>query len=278
MKRNVFVLLRGLARESGHWDRMPQVLSAAMGTSIGGSEIILLDMPGTGEFNGETSPTLLSKYVTIMRQRLIGMLGGSTAYDEIIASGGMHFIGVSLGGMIGVQWSVAHSKEVCSLTLINTSLARFSLPWKRMKSSASQTLFVDVGREKDPHKREELLVNLVTHDRSRRSLLIENWAKIMRLRPVLPINFGRQLTAGFLFRGPKTIQVPTLVLVSTTDQLVHPDCSRVLRKKWGVNLYEHSWAGHDLICDDPEWVAKKVKLFLCEKNLLESERDDESIN
>lgn len=122
----------------------------------------------------------------------------------------------------------------------------------------------------DDHEREKKLAYLLTHDSERYEYLTEQWASVARERPVSYVNLSRQMAAAVSFLGPSQLAVPALLLVSARDQMVHPDCSRVLRKKWGVNLYEHSWAGHDIVCDDPNWVSQKIRNFLAELNALEN--------
>lgn len=266
MREPIFILMRGLGRELGHWDRFPKSLN----DHFEKCQIVELDMPGVGSFADQSSPFRIQQHVALMRERLIEKLGGPAVYEEICGHKRLHFVGLSLGGMIAIQWSVEHPGDVASLTLMNTSTARYSLPWKRLRPKASQLLLVEWPTLKDDHEREKKLVNLLTHDSERFEYLTEQWALIARDRPVSYVNLSRQMAAAVSFFGPSKLSVPALLLVSARDQMVHPDCSRVLRKKWGINLYEHSWAGHDIICDDPNWVSQKMRTFLSELNLLET--------
>src|SRR5262245_30894011 len=105
-----WVLLRGWTRESRHWEDFPRQLARA----LPGSEVIALDLPGTGAAHAETSPSSVAGIVehcrAALRQRAI--------------TPPLRLLGLSLGAMTCVEWCARHPGEVERCVLINPSLAR----------------------------------------------------------------------------------------------------------------------------------------------------------
>ena len=76
-------------------------------------------------------------------------------------------------------------------------------------------------------------------------------------------NALRQLLAAARYSAPEAPPpVPVLLLASARDQLVSPNCSRTLARRWGVPLAMHPSAGHDLPLDDGPWVAAEIRRWL----------------
>ncbi len=53
-----------------------------------------------------------------------------------------------------------------------------------------------------------------------------------------------------------------LILGSKEDQLVSVQCSAALAHAYKWPIETHSWAGHDLVLDDPEWALERIKKHL----------------
>ena len=60
---STWILLRGLTRETRHWGRLPDALREA----IGGERLLLLDLPGNGEFAQARAPATVAEMVSFVR-------------------------------------------------------------------------------------------------------------------------------------------------------------------------------------------------------------------
>lgn len=248
IEQNIF-LLRGLARESGHWGEFVETLQQ----KLPHAHIHTLDYPGVGLFYMSKSPTKISAYVDALRADFLKVSGHSEN----------HIFGLSFGGMQAVDWTTRFPEDFKTVTLLNTSLGRYSKPWFRMFPRTFGRLIREVGREPHPLKREKILVSLVSHNPTVAHQLVSAWTEVAELRPVTPENFARQLLAAACYLGPKEKpKIPTMVLNSEKDRFVSPRCSAQIARRWGVPFFRHSWGGHDLIVDDPHWVAQKLKCFI----------------
>ncbi|WP_088278643.1 alpha/beta fold hydrolase [Ideonella sp. A 288] len=239
-----WVLLRGLARESGHWgDFIPQ-LQAAMP----GDRIVPLDLPGNGTLNGQASPLR----VDAMRQAC------RAALDRLGVRPPLHLLGVSLGGMVVASWMQAHADEVAGGVLINTSLRPISPLHHRLRPGAWWPLLRSAAVT-DASGAEALILGLTSNDASRRRAVLPAWVALRRERPVSVANALRQLVAASRFRldaaAPK---VPVLLLCSRADRLVDARCSQALALRWRCPMSVHPGAGHDLTLDAGDWVAAEV--------------------
>ena len=90
-RRNTWVFLRGLARESGHWGGFLEAFQHALPDS----EVIALDLPGNGHLNQQCSPLSIEAMVAFCRAELAGR--HIEPPYQVLA--------VSLGGMVSVAWA-----------------------------------------------------------------------------------------------------------------------------------------------------------------------------
>jgi len=119
----VWVLLRGLTRECGHWGAFPQQLAER----VPPARIVAIDLPGNGTLHHQASPVRVSDMVGPCREQLRA-LGVSGPYA---------LLAMSLGAMVAVAWAEAHPDEVERCVMINTSVRPFSPFYHRLRPSAS---------------------------------------------------------------------------------------------------------------------------------------------
>jgi pimeloyl-ACP methyl ester carboxylesterase len=240
-----WILLRGLTREARHWSDLPERLRAG---GIEG-EMVLADLPGSGVHSRVRVPTNVPAMMDFVRADL--MSHGYTPPFRLIA--------LSLGGMIAVAWAQREPREIESLVLINTSMRPFSGPLMRLRPRAlPELLFAALCWRSRPDA-EAVIHNLTCNRQDSRGTDLATWIEIYRSAPVNSVNGLRQLWAAARFNANvATPQCPTLVVSSRSDGLVHPGCSTALSRAWGVAHRQHSWAGHDLPHDDPDWLADAV--------------------
>lgn len=240
-----WILLRGLARESGHWHDFPQRLQQALSRH---DRVIALDLPGTGRHYRDRSPTSIPEIRAWLQRH----------YWHLPRPLGL--IGLSMGGMVALDWAQhAPTGEIQRLVMINSS-CRFSPPWKRMKPRQWPRL-AQLLTMSDVEAREASILKLSSNRRIDPETL-QRWYSIQRQRPVSRANVFRQLRAAASYHPAEHRPLPDgLLLASEADRLVHWRCSRALEDAWQWTLKTHPSAGHDLALDDPDWVIDQIRRF-----------------
>ena len=253
----VWVLLRGLTREARHWGDFPARLHAA----CPGDDILTPDLPGAGRRYAESSPASVA-----------GLLAG--VRKELEATGAQppyRMLGLSLGGMLALEWAVRHPEEAAACVVINTSSGPLSPFFRRLRPRNYPSLLRTVFGNARPEEREGLILDLTSRLASNRAELVRAWSAWRRECPVSTTNALRQLAAAARYRLPQNRPpVPILVMAAARDTLVDPACSARLAASWGLPLAVHPEAGHDLPLDDPEWVAEQAKVWLAGRYHLSS--------
>lgn len=246
---SAWILLRGLTREARHWADFPDRLHAAgFGDAIVGA-----DLPGSGRWFRERSPSSIGATTDFLRDRLANE-GYAPPY---------RIIALSLGAMVAVDWAQRFPGEVERMVLINTSLARLSTPFERVRPSAWPMIAWALGRWHSRRAAEAVVHRLTCNRTDSRDTDLSMWAAIYESAPPTRTNALRQLYAAARFWGPPAaLHCPVLILASRTDALVHCACSSKLAAQWGATLIEHPWAGHDLPHDDPAWVAETIAAWV----------------
>ncbi|TFZ01635.1 alpha/beta fold hydrolase [Ramlibacter rhizophilus] len=241
-----WVLLRGLARESGHWGDFAQRLAGALGP---GHRVLTPDLPGLGARHAEPSPASVRAMVAALRESL--------ARER--ADGPMQVVALSLGAMVALEWARVAPHEARACALVNTSLARFSPPWARLRPvhwpRILGLLLPGVGAP----RRERAILGMTSAAPERHGQALARWTALAQQHPVTSANVLRQLVAAARYRAPARPPVPLLVLCSAGDRLVSPRCSHDLARHWDLPLREHPWAGHDLPLDDPAWLIGELR-------------------
>lgn len=235
-----WLLLRGLAREKAHWGEFGERLSRARP----GDTVFMQDLPGMGEFYRERSPRSIAeirRWVQAATAHLPRPLG---------------LIGMSLGGMVAIDWAFSRPADLAGVVLIGTSTA-LSRPWDRMKP-ANWFKVIRLLAAGNPAQREREILRL-TSNRPLHDALEASWVAIQRQHPVSRANVMRQLYAAARFQSPLSApDVPGLLLVSTADRLVDYRCTQRLALAWDWPQALHPDAGHDLVLDDPDWVVDQI--------------------
>ncbi len=248
--KNDLVLIRGIMSGSLHWWDFPSRLQA----QFPNSQIQTPDVLGNGLQNAHATPLQTTSNIKGLRAQVQG------SQKKII-------LGFSLGGMLAIEWALAHPEEVAAIVLINTSLTGSSF-LKRFKPRSFFKIIFS-GFERNLFKREEKILKLTTRLNNEN---IPNIAEVFRAigerHPTRPFNFIRQLYLATKVsqKNPKP-GVPILILNSELDGIVDPECSHKIANAWNAPLISHPKAGHDLTLDDPQWVIDQVKNWLNQEGL-----------
>lgn len=237
-----WVLLRGLAREAGHWGDFPQRLGRATG-----DEVLAPDLPGNGRRWAERSPASVARLVADCRERL-----PPAAQPTVL-------LAMSLGAMVALEWSRQAPQELAGCVLVNTSAAGVSPFWRRLRPANYPTVARLLWPGTAAPRREAAVLRMTSSPRQAHDGVVAQWSALAREHPVSPANAARQLWAAARYRvAQQRPALPLLLLASAGDVLVHPSCSVRLAQRWQAGLQMHPWAGHDLPLDDPAWVLEQV--------------------
>lgn len=239
-----WILLRGLTREVAHWGRFVDTLAAA----LPGAAVVPVELPGAGELRDQPWPGDVAAAMEDVRARaLAGAADGARTF----------VFGMSLGGMLTMEWAARHPGELAGIVVGASSARDLSRPWQRMLPAALPAVLG--GRlRRDVAAREGAIVRVVTNRAERWSEVSARWTEIARARPVSVAAARGQLVAAMRWSAPQRLTIPALFAVGTTDRLVAAACSRALARRFAAPLVEHATAGHDLSTDEPDWLAGQI--------------------
>lgn len=253
----IWVLLRGLSRESGHWGAFPAHLSDALQGLRRDTQVLLLDLPGTGANRRQASPTQVAAIVDLCRRELVrrGVVGP------------VSLVGMSLGAMVLTDWATRYPAEVQAGVLINASLQPFSQMFRKSRPMSYLGLLLLSLSRFSARMREERVLRLTTRMTPKAEVL-DRWMELQRQHPLGVRNTVRQWLASSRFKASRTCPAaPILLLCSKSDHLVDWRCSQAISRAWGAPLRLHTHAGHDLPLDDPIWVARAVADWLRDRTV-----------
>ncbi|MCM2280945.1 MAG: alpha/beta hydrolase [Bdellovibrionaceae bacterium] len=250
--RAQWFLLRGLARESGHWAGFVEKLREAFPEHA----IHTLDLPGTGEFQNQLAPLSIEETARFVRE---------TYQARRIPGVPAYVLAISLGGMVAIEWLHQDPSGVEGLVLINTSFRGCSPFYKRLWFDAYPFLARAIG-ETDTERREHHVVSLVSNRPELYAAIAREWAHVHERRPISRRTFARQLLAAARYQPPLAPpQARTLLLNSLSDRMVHPSCSEAIAERWHCELRRHPTAGHDLVLDAGPWVIAELQTWLAKQ-------------
>jgi pimeloyl-ACP methyl ester carboxylesterase len=246
---STWILLRGLTRETRHWGRLPGRLREV----VGGGRLLLLDLPGNGEYAHLQAPDAVAGMVGFVRDAAL----------QTGVPGPYCVLAMSLGAMAATDWAQRYPGEIERLVLINTSMRPFSRMHERLRPSAWPGLVEVAAHWRDAPRAERGIHRLTCNNVDALTADLDTWSDIRRSAPVSRGNALRQLWAAARFTAAAARpQCPLLILSSRADRLVNPVCSAKLAAAWGATHREHAWAGHDLPHDDPVWTGEQVGAWL----------------
>ncbi|WP_041521584.1 alpha/beta fold hydrolase [Gilvimarinus agarilyticus] len=238
-----WVLLRGLGRESAHWGAFSAQCEAQLGEPF-----LCLDVPGSGVHYGQVSPDTIGA----MREFVQAQLAKKLPPDAPIA-----IVGLSMGGMLALDWALAEPQRVRRLVLINSS-SRLSPFWHRLRWRNWGSVAVALFDRRIP-RCERRILRMVSNSAANRDALLRKWVTIQTRRPVSKSNLRRQLHAASCYQVNQAPTPATLVLTSRADQMVSWHCSEALARYLQADMAIHPSAGHDLPVDAPEWVLDQIQ-------------------
>ncbi|MDD5034766.1 MAG: alpha/beta hydrolase, partial [Methylococcaceae bacterium] len=213
-----WIFLRGLVRESAHWDDFPYRFAEILPDVW----IHTIDLPGNGIHWRQASPSSLVEMMESAHAEALALM------SERLAGQPYFLFSISLGSMVAVEWAHRYSDEIAGAVLVNTSLRDLSPLHKRL-SCRIWPLLARIVASRDAAKREELILDLTSSRKPPLEDFIENRVVIQRRHPVRIMNVFRQLWAAACYRPPQEKpSTPLLLLNSLGDRMVDPDCTRAI--------------------------------------------------
>lgn len=244
-----WIFLRGLVRESSHWDGFPERFAAA----IPGAKVCLADLPGTGRYWGLPSPLTMQETMEAVRREVLASLN---AQGSAITP--FYLLTISLGSMLAIEWAKQYPEELAGAVLINTSLRGLNPLYQRL-SYRVWPLLARIIATPDASQRERLILTMTSANKHPNESLIKTRVDIHQRHPVQLQNVFRQLWAAARYHPPQSKpSIPLILLNSLGDRMVSPVCTETIARLWNVETKTHSSAGHDLPLDDAEWVISQV--------------------
>ncbi|HFD13150.1 MAG TPA: alpha/beta hydrolase [Crenotrichaceae bacterium] len=237
------VLIRGLIREARHWGDFTSVLSQQFPNAT----IHTPEIPGNGRLHYLTSPTTIAGMTEILR-------------DQVSARKQLNLIGISMGGMIAIDWMSRYSTEVKTAVLINTSIRSVSPFYQRLRWQSYPAIIKILLLPKS--QREQEILALTSNQHTHDDEVLNSWLQWQQQYPVSARSAGNQLLAANRFTIINKPTQPILIITSTADRLVDYRCSLKLCNIWQTMYRQHNSAGHDLSLDAPDWLANQISNWL----------------
>lgn len=242
MKAGTWVLLRGLTRGAGHWGAALPLLAERLAPAT----VVAVDLPGAGARWCEPSPTSIAAITEDLRRRVLPLAAPR------------RILGLSMGGMVALDWASRHPGDLAGVLLVNTSVRGFGAITERLRPCA-WTALLKVLCTRDLAAAESAILQWTSARPADHDGVVSEWIALRRRHPVARAQALRQLVAAARFLTPaQRPAVPVRVLCGARDALVDPRCSRALAAAWSVPLAEHPAAGHDLPLDAPAWLAEQA--------------------
>lgn len=238
-----WILIRGLMREVGHWGDFPEKLA-----TMSQGQVVCLDLPGVGTESERLFIPHVKQAMEDLRSRFNS--------KELDVGEDWGILGISLGGMIAMQWVHDYPADFKRIVIINSSARDFA-PWKRLTPSSMKTVF-ELFFEEDLVRREKKIIDMTVNLRKNDLKLIDSWVKIAQRSKFSRLVAVNQLAAAAQFSLPSKIKIPMLVLASRADRMVNYKCSEQIAKKYNATIKIHPTAGHDIAVDDASWVIEQI--------------------
>ena len=236
-----WILLRGLSRGNNHWGEFPELMREQ------GLEVELAEIPGNGTRYRELTPLNPLKVIEAIKK--------TSPFSKDKKT--FNICGISLGGMMALQWAEAFPDEVEHVVVINSSLPQLSPVHHRISFKSIFQIMRGIT-SKDPLVRESITLALTVNDENIREQYLKPFARFSQKNPITVKNFVRQLYLATRIKINQSIQTSITIIVSVQDHFVKPDCSFEMARFFNINPISHPTSGHDLPLESPQWLLKAL--------------------
>lgn len=240
----------GLTKEGAHWD---DTFIKAIQEKMGAYKVTCIDLPGSGQYMDQTSPTSIDKIAVKTREN----------YEELIHDQDHNIlISISLGGMVGYSWVRQFPSDFSKFVIINSSFKNLSPLPERVQPGAILEFF-KIFFSLSKKERDKKIIQLTVNNRSLHSATLDKWFKLASKRDMSAGNTIRQTFAANKFGLSSKPSIPTYVIAAKSDRLASFRCSEKLVNHWQCDHYffESPLIGHALHIDAPKELAEKIDLW-----------------
>lgn len=251
------VLINGMTRSSRHWLGFETELAKNF-------RVILIDNRGAGK--SQSVPTKFGDSIDRMSADVLSVLD---ALDIDRA----HFIGLSLGGMIGLGACLAQPKRCLSLTMINSSIAGNLFP--RLSARAILSLVHTlIGKKDILEAAATYLISGVSEER--KLWIMKQWQEIAAEENIKfgLINYQMMAAARYHVRKHlKEVRFPVLIFNARDDGFVPIINSSMLHSQIPGSEYQVVDQGsHEVTASRPEDTAARIGEFMRRASAKESQK------
>lgn len=250
------ILVRGLARESAHWLDFPEQLQQTLGDDY---QLHLVDFPGCGKFYRQPALNSVAAMTDHARREISSINNAARNEPAYVIGISVYVIGISMGGMVALDWAQRFPQELRGIVLINSSLGDQPF-WWRLRPRNWLTMTRALLAENNT--REAQVLRIVSNNTADYRQHLNKWLSIQQQHPVTRATIATMLRAAAQFRPLPSCAVDGLVLASDGDRMVSVRASEAIAQQFNWPIQRHPTAGHDLPMDDPHWVADKLGKWL----------------
>jgi pimeloyl-ACP methyl ester carboxylesterase len=250
MIKNI-LLIRGLSREKAHWDNFPEFITESIGLNV-----YCIDLPGMGEFNYLSSPINLHENTLFLRKRWLELKEKN--------SGEWIILGISLGGMVCLDWACNFNDDAKRFFVLNSSVKGISSLFERMSPFGLFKMSLALTSNGPSQERHIFELTSVKESKSKIGVdTIDSWVNIRNKRPITKLNFFRQLISAMKYRAMKKKITNLTFLAGKQDRLCSYNSSIKLGKFFDSPVYlcEEN-AGHDFALDRPDFIIEQIRAEL----------------
>lgn len=217
------------------------------------ASLFVLDLPGTGRLWRERSPSQVSDMVANLRERV----------RAAGVQGPFGLVACSWGACLAAEWARQHAHELGVIVLVSPGMRPFTPVLRSLRKGLWTTALAEMLGRRSPFERDQRYWFTHTSLEHPPAELLQHWRQLRRSHPLKARNGWRQALAVWRFETTKRRpHSQVLLLAGKGDAWLDWRVSAAISRAWGAALRVHPEAGHDLLLDDPAWVARSVAEWL----------------
>lgn len=239
------VLLHGLGADCTSWDFQMEALTGA------GLRPLAFDLPGFGR---SQIPAGAAWTVKTAAETL------AAALDELV-NGPVHLVGLSMGGVVALQFALDFPTRVDHLVLVNTFAALRPKRWDELVYFLGRFTAASLGNREGQARSVARRVFPYPEQAQLRDMLV---GKILEADPAVYRAAMIQLGTFNVRKRLKEINRPTLMISGEKDTTVPLDNQAdLVRYISGSRQVIIPGAGHGVTIDHPQEFNRELLAFLC---------------
>jgi pimeloyl-ACP methyl ester carboxylesterase len=250
---NHWLLMGPLALECALWGDAPDTLLAHVRLVQPSAAFFALDLPGTGVYCQERSAGSVEGIVAQLRERIA----------DAGLSGPFGLVASSWACAVAAEWARQFPQELGALVLISPGMRPFSSVFRAVHWELWPTVLSMILGRRSPLPRERRVWR--SHTQLRKITLEElrRWRDLRAQHPVKARNGLAHAVAAWRYEASRRRPAsPVLLLAGKGDTWLDWRISAAISRAWGAAFRLHPAAGHDLLLDDPQWVARSLAEWL----------------